>query len=57
MHKVIQLISNFLNNKNVLSLLCESRCSLDELDEKPNEFFFQIREILKERFKGEKFSF
>jgi hypothetical protein len=57
MHKVIQLISNFLNNKNVLSLLCESRCSLDELDEKPNEFFFQIREILKERFKGEKFNF
>jgi len=35
MHKVIQLISNFLYNKNMWPFY-ESKCSLDELDEKPN---------------------
>jgi len=35
MHKVIQLISNFLYNKK-MPLFYESTCSLDELDEKPN---------------------
>jgi hypothetical protein len=36
MHKVIQLISNFLYNKKYAPFY-ESICSLDELDEKPNQ--------------------
>jgi len=33
-HKIIQLISNFWQNK--YALFYESTCSLDEFDEKPN---------------------
>ncbi len=36
MHKIIQLISNFLYNKKHVPFY-ESTCSLDELDEKPNQ--------------------
>jgi len=49
MHKVIQLISNFLHNKS-MPLLCQYvMCSLDEFDEKPNHTKCQNLEILKER--------
>jgi hypothetical protein len=36
MHKVIKLISNFLYDKNI-GPFYENTCSLDELDEKPNQ--------------------
>jgi hypothetical protein len=35
MHKFIQLISNFLYKKNML--FYENTCSLDEIDETPNQ--------------------
>jgi hypothetical protein len=37
MHKIIQLISNFLYNKNMPLSMKVVTCSLDERDEKPNQ--------------------
>ncbi len=36
MHKILQLISNFLYNKNMPPSMKGVTCSLDEFDEKPN---------------------
>jgi hypothetical protein len=48
MYKVIQLISNFLYNKNMPPFY-ESTCSLDQLDKKPNHTKCQSLKILKEK--------